>query len=66
MECIKKRKLVAVEPFSTDQSAFCDLQEFFQIRFQTLKFISRHVVLKIDVNHNVYSNNCSFLYFDRF
>ena len=44
MQWSKKRKLVAVVPFSTDQSVFCHLQEFFQARFQTLKLTCTHVI----------------------
>ena len=65
MQCSEKRPLVVVVSFSTNQSVFCDLQEFFQISFQTLKLISTHVNC-IDVNHNAYSNNFSLLYFDSF
>ena len=64
MHCSKERKFVVV-PFSTNQSVFCDLQEFFHVRFQTSKLTST-CDLNIDVNHNVYSNNCSLLHFDRF
>ena len=39
MQCNKKRKLVVAVPFSTDQSVFCDLQELFQVSFQTLKLL---------------------------
>ena len=62
MECSKKRKLVVV-PFFTDQSVFCDLQEFFRSVFKTYSYICD---LNIDVNHNVYSNVCSLLYFRHF
>ena len=32
------------QQFSTDQSVFRDLQEFFQVRFQTFKLTSTHVI----------------------
>ena len=35
-ECSKKRPPAVVVAYSTDQSVFCDLQEFFQISFQIL------------------------------
>ena len=44
MQRSKKRSLVVVVPFSIDQSVFCDLQEFFQISFQTLKLTSTHLI----------------------
>ena len=44
MQCSKKRSLVLVVPFSTDQSVFWDLQEYFQISLQTLKRISAYVI----------------------
>ena len=44
MQCSKKRPLVVVVALPTDQSVFCDLEEFFQVSFQTLKFTSTHVI----------------------
>ena len=44
MQCNKKRKLVVVVPFSTEQSVFCDLQEFFRVSFQALKLTSTYVI----------------------
>ena len=44
MQCSKKRLLVVVVPFSTDQSIFCDLLEFLEVSFQALKLISTHVI----------------------
>ena len=44
MQWRKKRLLVVDVPFSTDQSTFCSLQEFFQVNFQTLKLTSAHVI----------------------
>ena len=64
MQCNNKRKLVAVVLFCINQSLFCDLQEFFQVSFQTIKLITCD--LNIDVYHNVNSNNYSLLYFGRF
>ena len=44
MQCSKKQPLVVVLAVSTDESVFCELQEFFQISFQTLKLTSAHVI----------------------
>ena len=44
MQCSKKRPLVVFVPFSTDQYVFCDLQEFHQISFLTLKLTSTHAI----------------------
>ena len=44
MQCSKKRKLVILVPFFTDQSLFCGLQEIFQVNFHALKFTSAHVI----------------------
>ena len=65
MQYSKKIKFVLLVPFSADQSVSCDFQEYFQVSFQTLKLLVL-CDLNIDVNHNVYSNNCSSLYFGRF
>ena len=65
MQCSKKRKLVVVVAFSTDQSVLCDLQEF-SGKFSIIKTYQYICDLNIDVNYNVYSNNCSSLYFGRF
>ena len=43
-QCFKKRKLDAIVLFYTDQSVFCDLQDFFQVNFRTLKLTSTHVI----------------------
>ena len=40
MQYSKKRPLVLVALFSTDQSMFCDLQEY----LQTLKFTGTYVI----------------------
>ena len=40
----KKRPLVLVVPFSTDQSVLCGLQEFLQVSFQLLKLTNTHVI----------------------
>ena len=45
MQCNKKRPLVVDVPFSTDKNVFCDLQEFFQVRFETLKLTISDVIL---------------------
>ena len=64
---VRSGSLLLSYHFSTDQSVFYDLQEFFQVRFQTSKFTGFDTCnLSIDVNHNVYSNNCSLLSFRRF
>ena len=39
MQCSNKQKLFVVLAFPTNQSVFCDLQEFFQVSFQTLKLL---------------------------
>ena len=44
MQCSKKRSLFIAVQFSTDENAFCDSQEFFQVSFQTLKLTSKHVI----------------------
>ena len=44
IQCSKKQPLVIVVPFPTDHSVFCDLQEFLQINFQTLKHTSKCVI----------------------
>ena len=44
MQCSKKRPFVVVVPFSADQNVFCDLQEFFQASFQTLKLTRTDVI----------------------
>ena len=44
MQFSKKRKLLLLVPFSTFQSVFCNLQELFQVNFQTLKLTSTHVI----------------------
>ena len=44
MQCSKKRKLVVIVQFSTDQRPFCDLQEFFQVSFQTLQHTNTYVI----------------------
>ena len=41
---VRRLKLVVVVPFSTDQSVFCNLQDFFQVSFQTLKHTSTQVI----------------------
>ena len=43
MQCSKKQNFVVVV-FSTDQSVFYGLQEFFQVSFQTLKLTSTYVI----------------------
>ena len=66
MLCSNKRKLAAIASFFTDQSVFCDLQEFFLLNFWILKLTSCTCDLNTDVKHNVFWNNCSLLYFGRF
>ena len=44
MQCSKKRWLDDVISFSTDQSVFCDLQEFFHVNFQIIKLTGKRVI----------------------
>ena len=44
MQRSKKRPLVVIVTFSSNQSVFCYLREFFHISFQTLKLASTYVI----------------------
>ena len=63
---MQKLPLAVVVPFSRNERVFCDLQELFLGKFSNIKIYWYTCVLNIDVNHNVYLNNSSSLYFGRF
>ena len=66
MQCSKKRPLVVIVPFPTDQSVLCDLQEFFQVCFQTLNLKGIYMIWTVMLIIIFISIIVVFLYFGRF